>query len=509
MILWPVCFASAEVAVFATVASMREASPDEGVVLQTLGYHEPGDGGGAVYVVSDGDEAEREAADGLADHVLANGQVARIRVGGTFNPRMFGARGDGQTEDTAAFFSMDAAIERINRAVHVHIPDGEFIVNPLNAPLREMAPGKIRSANLITFRNDHSVLTCSGMIKIQPDVDYTVRAKDGPEWIGFEWFWSVVLIKANHCTIDGLKFDGNGTAFTAGWKGDTYQPRWGGVSAFGEWDNETCHIGNKVINCTILGGGGHGVGMQYQKQAIIANNYFEDTTGNGFSRSEDSVIIGNIAFRSHDAPYVINGRCYNIIVANNVSRDTTNGSGIDIVGADRILVQGNVIENSAAWGILVSYSAQQKVPSTDVVVTDNILIRNCRSLDTPINAEVCVGLPWRGPDGRINAKDIDVSGNKFAIDGTHGTDKGRFVVIGKGAEDVRVTGNTVRGAPNDTREIFAVTAPTRDLVVTDNVWLGDDVAEVIINTALGVEGQLLVNNNTNMSMSAGATAVRE
>ena len=483
----------AEVSIYATVGEMRESVAVPGATIQTLGYYEPGDGGGVTYTVVDVSEV---AINAQADHMLASGYVAEMKVGANLTPRMFGAVGNGQADDTEAFNSLDRMIAEIDGPVHVHLPQGIFMVNPLKTPLVEMAPGKLRRCSLLTLRNDFSTFTARGTISVMPGIDYTVNAKDGPEWLGYEWYWSVILIRANHCTVDGIKFDGKdtGTLHNADDKG--YYPRWSGVSAFGEWDNKTYHVGNRVINSVIIRGGGHGVSFQYQKQALIANNYFEDTTGNGFSHSDDSSIIGNVAVNSHDAPYIANGRCNNIVIANNLSRGTTNGSGIDIVGAFSVLVQGNIIDDSAAWGILVSYSAQQKIHSGDVLITDNLFIRNCRSLDTPINAEVCVGLPWDGPEDRLAAIDVVVKNNKFILDGTHGSHKGRFVVLGKGTERVQVVGNIVNGKPNKEGEVLAITSPTRDLAITGNSWVpffGPNMVEISVNAT--VEGSSDISGN--------------
>ena len=407
----------------------------------------------------------------------------------TLDPRDFGAKGDGVTDDTEAFNRLDAWIAQHDGPVHVAIPAGIFMVNPLKTPLHEPTPEKQRRYALLTLRRDYSKVTGAGVLKIIAGVDYTATA-GGPEWIGNEWHWSAVNIRANFCTVDGLNFDGNGTAALHGEDGTGWSVRWGGVSAFGEWDNKTFHVGNKAINCTIIGGGSHPIGFQYQRQAIIANNVLQDSSGTAMSRCEDGLIINNTSIRSHDAPYAVNA-CSNIVVAGNVSRGTTNGSGIDVVGGVNVVVEGNIIEESSAWGLLIGYSAQQKTGSERVLVQNNLFVRNGRSVDTPMNGEICVGRPWS--DTPDSARDITVQSNRFVLDGSHGADKGSMVSIAYGAADVEISGNIASGKANARKSIVTVWADTRNLGMTGNVWTGD--AETCVFLKGPVKGRLELAGN--------------
>lgn len=419
----------------------------------------------------------------------AQTEMSVTKDSATLDPRDFGAKGDGVTDDTEAFTRLDAWIASHQGPVHVVIPAGVFMVNPLKTPLHEPTPGKLRRHALLTLRRDYSKVTGAGVVKIVPGVDYTAGA-GGPEWVGKEWHWSVVNIRANFCTVDGLNFDGNGTGTLKGEDGSGWSVRWGAVSAFGEWDHHARHVGNKAINCTVTGGGAHPIGFQYQRQAIIANNVLQDGTGTAMSRCEDSMIVNNTSIRSHDAPYAVNA-CSNIVVAGNVSRGTTNGSGIDVVGGVNVVVEGNVIEDSAAWGLLIGYSAQQKMGSERVLVQNNLFVRNGRSIDTPMNGEICVGRPWS--DTPDSARDITVQGNRFVLDGTHGADKGSMVSIAYGASDVEIRGNTASGALNPRQTILTVWADAQNLEITDNAWTGTGEASVLLKGRVG--GGLVLESN--------------
>ena len=414
------------------------------------------------------------------------------------NPVNFGAKGDGKTDDTEAFNKLGKQMDKIKGPVHIHIPAGIFMVNPLKTPKRELAPGIFRRKCLIWLRNDYSKVTCAGQIKILKGPDYKKGMK-----IGTEWYWAVVLIRANYCTIDGLNFSGNGTGTYRGWISKQANLRWEGISALGTGDHKTFHVGNKAVNCTIIQGGGQAMGWQYQKQAIIANNVFQDSSGAGFSRCDDSILMGNTAIRSHDAPFIANGKCNNIIIANNVSRGTTNGSGIDVVGCSNVLIQGNVIENSAAWGLLIGYSTQQKIGCERILVKDNIFVNNCRSTATPMNAEICAGRPWR-PTPDV-AKNVTIMGNKFVINGTHGDYKGNIVSVAYGADGVQILNNVINGKTNKQNAVITVWGPSRNLLISGNMWMEKNAGEIAVKVP--VKGFFEIKNNRNLNIASDAKSL--
>ncbi len=81
-----------------TVTSMKAwPDPQEGAVVQTLGFHAPGDGGGALYhVIRPAEDMQANEGDIIA---LGNGLVAVLLESKAVNYRMFGAVGDGENDD--------------------------------------------------------------------------------------------------------------------------------------------------------------------------------------------------------------------------------------------------------------------------------------------------------------------------------------------------------------------------------------------------------------------------
>ena len=85
---------------YISVEKMKEdASLIVGTVCVTLGYYEPNDGGGATYIVRE--KIATDVDDGGSIHILANDNfVAEMIIGDYVTPEMFGAKGDGVTDDT-------------------------------------------------------------------------------------------------------------------------------------------------------------------------------------------------------------------------------------------------------------------------------------------------------------------------------------------------------------------------------------------------------------------------
>lgn len=84
-----------------TVAALKEAvSLGTGDWVETLGYHVPGDGGAALYMIQK--IADGDAPDGGGTVPLADGLTAVLVESEAVNYRMFGAIGDGKADDGVA-----------------------------------------------------------------------------------------------------------------------------------------------------------------------------------------------------------------------------------------------------------------------------------------------------------------------------------------------------------------------------------------------------------------------
>ena len=87
----------------------------------TLGYYQPNDGGGSVYLIRA--KTDNDTDDSGSIIVLDNGSVAELLVDGEVNVKQFGARGDGTTDD------LNPITKSIDLYSTIRIPDGKFYVS--------------------------------------------------------------------------------------------------------------------------------------------------------------------------------------------------------------------------------------------------------------------------------------------------------------------------------------------------------------------------------------------
>lgn len=69
----------------------------------TLGYYEPNDGGGGVYIIRSKKESDTD--DGGSVIFLDNGNVSELIIDGAINVKQFGAKGDGVNDDITHFIN--------------------------------------------------------------------------------------------------------------------------------------------------------------------------------------------------------------------------------------------------------------------------------------------------------------------------------------------------------------------------------------------------------------------
>jgi len=114
---------------YATAQLLRSLlSLHEGALAETAGFYVPGDGGEALYRIQKlNDELQPNGADIIA---LKNGQVAILLEGEAVNYRMFGAVGDGESDDGV---QIKLAHEYANRhRIPVVNLSGEFWIKQVN-----------------------------------------------------------------------------------------------------------------------------------------------------------------------------------------------------------------------------------------------------------------------------------------------------------------------------------------------------------------------------------------
>lgn len=347
---------------FDTRAELAASSVADGLThVRTAGYATVGDGGGALYkrAVSEPAHAGKvQSADGvwweLAETVV--------------HPRMFGAVGDGVTDDT------DEIQDSIDAAVAIsakwHLRPGNYIVSGPTAGACLTIPGSL------TMRGGGfggGTLTTASAAAIIASVD------------------------TDDITIEGLNFVGPATTARIAWSSAITLR---GVLRSIVRGNTFRNFGNGVITHAKQGFGGSDLiadGTRQAEKTVIADNIIEDCWGtvailSKFVGYKTARITGNL----------ISNACAIGISVESEDSDVTEFAEEVIVSQNHILdcdfAKSSGLSN-VAYGISVGERARK------VIVTENLITRVDGSTlaygigfdvsvlqgDTPVTEIVCVG----------------------------------------------------------------------------------------------------------------------
>lgn len=117
---------SDDVKQFASVADMKAAKfLAPGMTVVTQGYYEPGDGGGAVYVVRKKTDEDKDNTGAI--HFLQDGICAKLIIESVVSVKWFGAKGDGRTDDTEAIQRAIDYLFTAGNSGTITVPLGTFI----------------------------------------------------------------------------------------------------------------------------------------------------------------------------------------------------------------------------------------------------------------------------------------------------------------------------------------------------------------------------------------------
>lgn len=113
------------IAYYNSVAEMKTSETAlAGRPCVTLGYYEPNDSGGSVYVIRA--KTEDDVDDGGSIIVLDNGNVAELMTESEVNVKQFGAKGDGVTDDTTIIQKVIDYTDQSTKHSIVYLPTGNY-----------------------------------------------------------------------------------------------------------------------------------------------------------------------------------------------------------------------------------------------------------------------------------------------------------------------------------------------------------------------------------------------
>lgn len=178
---------------FSSVSDMKSADLKTGDTVQTLGFYEKGDGGAAMYSISN-----TGTADDCLVHELDNGLFATLIINdGYINVLQAGAKGDN-------VFDNSEILEKVSTnssCYTLYFPTGTYRVTPKTFSIFSTLSDSSRFMKISLVANKDNTTICGdgpnqSIIKVSDGVNTTYRSL-------------VYVVNANNVTIRDLKFDQN------------------------------------------------------------------------------------------------------------------------------------------------------------------------------------------------------------------------------------------------------------------------------------------------------------
>jgi hypothetical protein len=303
-------------------------NPAINLVIDVLGYFNPGDNGGGSFYWDDSSVETANNGTIFISNLSLTGRWKRI-YSSEINVRWFGAKGDGG-DDSPSF---NAAIDT---GLNIFVPEGSYSVSGLSLHWNQSIYGESTLSELHANQTNQPLLTISRFGRVRELTLYSQQYVLNENFIAIN-----VLDQGNTVICDALRIVG------------------GFTNAIKLSDSN-----NVVIsNCYISGMMACQIQIQGGTHNIIENNYLEKCSGTSFIKlvNAPSVTIKNnyIAGGNQDRPQgqgiyaESNVSGYNYAVINLESNDIDNigGQAIVIVGYYSIRIKGNWLSAGRTAGV--------------------------------------------------------------------------------------------------------------------------------------------------------------
>lgn len=450
----------------------------------TLGYYEPNDGGGAVYIIRS--KTNSDVDDGGSIIVLDNGNVAELIIEGAVNVRQFGAKGDGTTDDTTA---IQHAINAYNQ---VAIPPGEYIFTTL------------------TLKSNLKLIGMGGTLKLKDDV-----CTDTTKYYQIIWSDS----SNENVTLDGLIINGNAD----------------NNSSYKVADAITiCGTHCSIRNCTILNAPDSGIMFSQAINSTCEGNYIKGFRDCGIyvnnndkaNQKLGSIVSKNIivaAAQSGITGIALKRICQQIQVVNNTIRNCQYGITHEQASTDSdfstdTVVSGNVIIDNSNMSIILRGSANCVCSNNYIYSTSATAIRveSCQNCTISNNAivqtygDITSSISIIGIDNRkgfSSSDSITVVGNTIKINYASSTSTiYAFRVIGTStdpANRISIIGNTVAytytSTKSDNAMLFRLSYVTSSIVTANTISGASRIGDIDQDTDSVVVNNQGDNYNTSLN----------
>ena len=447
---------------FSNVASMKLAENlVNGSTVETYGFYNKNDNGNAKYFVrtiTNEDVVDEKTIIALHDNTL----VAELIVEPIMNPEQFGAKGDGETDDTS---SIQTAINKLSTSGSVlRLQEKTYMVKQIlvanNTIINGNGPASIikghgdasSSQNRIIFGNNKSNWIIEN-IKI--DVNSAERT----------------AITASDIAISingGSNVEINNVTIITGTSTDAYGIRIGKSSVRPSDVN--------IHDCKIYvsENGFNGIAITSGKNIIVKDNIIY----NNYSNTGYAIDLeANTPSDPTDDTYRVN----NVIIENNIC----NGSGIGCIGVENVYNKDISILNN-----IINYSNSNASLAIEailiggiqnVIASGNIINYNNGESETSSSKYNVV---------RLNGKNIKFSDNLINVE----RDTYSVIRTLNYADNVDVSNNTINGLSHNITRVFSMIDVPNYTFNNNNVY-GISADYCFYSTLSTTSGTVVIENN--------------
>lgn len=447
---------------FPSVADMKLAENlVNGSTVETYGFYSKNDNGGAKYYVrtiTNEDVVDEKTIIALHDNTL----VAELIIETSMTPEQFGAKGDGETDDTS---SIQTAVNKLSSFGSIlRLQEKTYMVK------------QILVANNSIINGNGSTSIIKGHGDANSSQNRIIFGNNKSNWI-----------------IENIKIDVNSAERTAITESDIAISINGGSNV--EINNVTIITGTStnaygirigkssvrpsdvnIHDCKIYvsENGFNGIAITSGKNIVVKDNIIY----NNYSNTGYAIDLeANTPSDPSDDTYRVN----NVIIENNIC----NGSGIGCIGAENVYnkdisILNNIINYSnsnaslAIEGILIG-------GIQNVVVSDNII--NYNNGESEISSSKYSAV-------RLNGKNIKFSNNLINIE----RDTYSVIRTLNYADNVDVTNNTINGLSHNITRVFSMIDAPNYTFSNNNVY-GISADYCFYSTLATTSGTVVIENN--------------
>ncbi len=340
---------------FDSVSEMKSASNlINGSFAKTTGYYSNNDGGAAQYYIRT--KTENDVIDYGSILQMDNENLVAVLINKfTINVKQFGAKGDGETDDTAKIQNA------VNIGTSIFIPDGSYLIT--EAIYLKSNKNIKGSNNSSIISNEETICFTNNRTEnvtniVFDSLNFIGNCINDPD---------ITHYPKRERTLKNESYNGLTSAVVM--KGTLYKRETIGFSC----ENIT------VKNCNIYDTYGLPVNFLGIKNLKYINNTIVNCMDSGFVDCENLLIDNNFVEKSADNGLSISSGCNNVICTNNIINYSAiagiwcSGWKVDEVmyyGPKNVTIANNVIKNSGRSGVLAKWVVEN-------ITIDNNLIDTC------------------------------------------------------------------------------------------------------------------------------------